>query len=340
MELFKQQFPAKNFLFGLIAILFLVFIFKNKEIAILFFASYVISCSLNPLVDILSKKMSRNLASALVMLGSLVTFSIFLIPIFVMGGHQIKSFLQIIPDHFETIKSFILNLPFVSLTDLNQMDWGDVVSSASGVTTNFVTSSITFSKNLASWVVYLLAACIIIYYFMADKDVVRKAFLSVFPENIKDRADEIIETISRKIGGYVVAQLATMTSVGLIVLIGLLILRVDYALILGLITAVFDLIPVIGPALAFIIILLTVSKSGPLVIGLVTLVFIFAQWAENNLVRPYIFGKLLNLHPLIIYLFLFLMAQHLGIIGVIFAPAIAAMVCVLIEELYIKNINN
>jgi len=61
--------------------------------------------------------------------------------------------------------------------------------------------------------------------------------------------------------------------------------------------------------------------------------------AENNLVRPYIFGKFLDLHPLIIYLFLFITAQYLGVVGVIFAPAIAATVCVLIQELYIKNIN-
>ena len=78
---------------------------------------------------------------------------------------------------------------------------------------------------------------------------------------------------------------------------------------------------------------------GPLTIALVIGIFMIAQWAENNLVRPYIFSKFLDLHPLIIYFFLFVTAQYLGVVGVIFAPAIAATVCVLIEELYIKNIN-
>ena len=72
---------------------------------------------------------------------------------------------------------------------------------------------------------------------------------------------------------------------------------------------------------------------------LILVVFAIAQIAENNLVRPYIFGKFLDLHPLIIFLALFITAQFLGVIGVIFAPAIAASVCVLIDELYIKNIN-
>ena len=116
-------------------------------------------------------------------------------------------------------------------------------------------------------------------------------------------------------------------------------LGIDYALILGLITAIFDLVPIVGPAIAFVIILLAVCKLSALKIGLVILIFIFAQWAENNLVRPYVFGKLLNLHPLIIYFFLLVTAQYLGLIGLVFAPAIAATFCVLLEELYIKNIN-
>ena len=78
---------------------------------------------------------------------------------------------------------------------------------------------------------------------------------------------------------------------------------------------------------------------GALTIALIIVWFAIVQWAENNLVRPYIFGKFLDLHPLIIYFFLFVTAQYLGVIGVVFAPAIAATVCVLIEELYIKNVN-
>ena len=187
--------------------------------------------------------------------------------------------------------------------------------------------------------VYFLAALIIIFYFMADKEQVKETYMSLFPAQMKERADEIIETISKKIGGYVIAQVATMTSVGIIMAIGLLLIKVEYAVLLGLITAVLDIIPVVGPALALVICLITAYKAGPLVLALILVVFAIAQIAENNLVRPYIFGKFLDLHPLIIYLFLFITAQHLGVVGVIFAPAIAATVCVLIQELYIKNIN-
>ncbi len=342
IRFFNRYIGIKNFIFFVLAILFLLFMVKIKDIAILFFASFVISCSLNPIVDKLCekyKRFTRPVASTLVLVGALFIGFIFIIPIIIMGGYQISSFLATLPEHIEHAKEFLLGIPFFENTNLTNMDFGGIVSSITGFTSDIVSRSITFSKEVAAFLIYFLAACIIIYYFMADKDVVKKGVLYLFPNDLKNKADEIIESISQKVGGYVLAQVVTMASVGLIVVIGLIILGVDYALILGLITAVFDLVPVVGPAVALVIILLAVSKMGVLKIGLVILVFAFAQWAENNLVRPYIFGKLLDLHPLIIYFFLLITAQSLGLVGVIFAPAIAATFCVLLEELYIKNIN-
>lgn len=341
INFFNKYIGIKNFLFFVLAILFIIFIAQIKDIAILFFASFVISCSLNPIVDKLcnNKKISRPLASSIVLLTTLLIGFIFLIPIIVTGGYQISTFIEALPEHFENTKKLLLSIPFLANTNLHNIDLGGLVSSATGFTSNIVNQSIMFSKGIMSFLIYFLAACIIIYYFMADKETVKKGYLSLFPKDLKQRADEILESISQKVGGYVLAQVVTLVSVGLIVFIGLLLLKVDYAVILGLITAIFDLIPVVGPTVALVIILIAVSKMGLVKMGLVVLLFAFAQWAENNLVRPYVFGKLLDLHPLIIYFFLLITAQYLGLVGVIFAPAIAATVCVLIEELYIKNIN-
>lgn len=339
-NMFQKNISAKNVIFFVIAILFLIFIAKIKDIAILFFASYVIACSLNPLVDKLTKKLNRSTASAIVLSSTVLITSVFFIPVFVMAGHEIKSFIQNIPTYIENIKLFITNTPFLNQTQLAKIEMSDFISSATGITSNFVNQSINISVNFAQAIIYLLAALIIIYYFMADKDTVKNAYMSLFPESMKTKADEIIEAISKKIGGYVIAQIATMTSVGVIMTVGLLIGRIDYAILLGLITAILDIVPVVGPAIALVICLITAYKSGMLALIVVLVVFAIAQWAENNLVRPYIFSKFLDLHPLIIYLFLFITAQYLGVVGVIFAPAIAATVCVLIQELYIKNINN
>ena len=335
----KKYITVKNIIFFIIAILFLVFITKIKDTAILFFASYVIACSLNPIVDKMTKKMNRSLASTIVLCGVLLASFLFIIPLFVVAGHQIKSFLMLLPEHITTVKNFLLQTPLLSKSAIAQLDIGELLSTASGFTTKFVNNSITFSMNFASGIVYFLAACIIVYYFLVDKETVKKTYSSLFPTQMKERAEEILETISQKIGGYVLALIVTIFCVGLIMTVGLMLMGVDYALLLGVLNAILDIIPVVGPGIALVITLLVAYKMGPLTIALVILLFIFAQWAENNLVRPYVFGKFHDLNPLRMYFFLFVTAQYLGVVGVIFAPAIAATVCVLIQELYIKNVN-
>ena len=64
-----------------------------------------------------------------------------------------------------------------------------------------------------------------------------------------------------------------------------------------------------------------------------------SQIVENQVVRPYIFGKFMDLHPIVIYIFIFVCAKYFGVVGAIFAPAIAADACVFIEELYLKNMD-
>ena len=59
-NIFQKGLNAKNIIFFIIALLFIIFVTKIKDIAILFFASYVIACSLNPLVDKLSKKLTQH----------------------------------------------------------------------------------------------------------------------------------------------------------------------------------------------------------------------------------------------------------------------------------------
>lgn len=338
-NLFQKYLTTKNIIFFIIAILFLRFVSSIQDIVIMFFASFVISCSLEPIVNKLTSKFSRPAAAGITLFGVILIVCAFFIPIIIIGGSEIHNFASSFPEYLDSLKIFIDKLPVLSKFDIAQLDIGGIISSASSVTSNVINETINIGKNIGSAFVYLIASLIIIYYFMADKETIHKTYLRLFPTEMREKADEITNTISQKVGGYVVAQITTMASVGIIMTVGLMILRVDYAILLGLITAIFDIIPVVGPGLALIICLIAAIKSGPLVLAMIVVVFAISQLAENNFVRPYVFGKFLDLHPLIIYLFLFITAKYLGIIGVVFAPAIAATAVVLIEELYMKNID-
>ena len=174
---------------------------------------------------------------------------------------------------------------------------------------------------------------------MVDREKLINAVLRFFPKKSRERIREIYEISEQKLSRFVSGQFIASASVGLIMIIGLLFLKVDSAIILGCISAVLDIVPIVGPAIALIICIAVVYKLGWTVVILTAVIFIIAQIVENNVVKPYVFGKFMDLHPIVIYIFLFVCAKYFGAVGAIFAPAIAADTCVLIEELYLKNMD-
>lgn len=337
-NLFQKYITAKNIIFFILLILFIIFIFQVSEIAIMFFASFVVACSLEPVVKRLSKKMKRPAACTITLLGFLLTIFLFIIGTIFLGGNEIMRFAQDFPQHLENIKSFIISSKLLSRADFAHIDIGGIITSASGVTTKIIEETINAGRNIGAGLIYLIVSIIFVYYFMVDKERIKETILKLFPKQMRKRTGEIIDTISRKSGGYVIAQVVTMASVGIVVFLGLLLMGNEYAFLLGLITAVFDIVPVIGPTIAFLICMIVLYKSGTVALILVAIIFAVAQLLENNFVRPFVFSKFLDLHPLIIYLFIFIAAKYMGLIGIIFAPAIAATTVVLIEEVYMKSL--
>ena len=130
-----------------------------------------------------------------------------------------------------------------------------------------------------------------------------------------------------------------MSTVAILTAVGLMVLKVEYAVLLGLVAGLLDIVPIVGPTLAFVLGLLFALPQGWLVVLGVIVVYLAAQWISNNFIRPFVFGKFLDLHPIIIIFAFLIAAQFLGVWGVILSPAIAALLLTLFDELYLKTIN-
>ncbi len=335
----KNSITVKNIIFLLMVIILIKFFSQITTTVMLFFAAYVFACSLNPLVDKFSTKLSRPMATSIVMSGiTLVIFAV-VIPLIIIAIKQIEVLLVSLPNQFEAIKNFIYTKQILGRTIVSMIDIPSLLEPVSNFTKELVNQSIAITLNFASALVYLLAMCVITYYFVVDKARIKKGFLLLFPEHIKQKANKIMTSISEKIGSYIIAQITVIAGVGLCVMIPLLVMKVDCAVLLGLLSAILDLIPIVGPTIACIICIFMCYHYGAFILSLVIFFFLLAQWIENNFIRPYVFGKFMDLHPLIIFFALFVTAKFFGVIGVVFAPAIAATIAVLVDELYIKPIN-
>jgi predicted PurR-regulated permease PerM len=336
---FKKYFTVKNVVFLILIAILLKVLSQITVIALLFFASYVISCSLNPIVDKLEKKMQRSTAATLVLLSTLIISFAFFIPIIFVAIKQVQGFLTILPEKIQLLQHFVFTQEFYGHKIPEIIDIDSIIKSSSPFASGLVSQSINLTIGLGQSILFFLTICMIVFYFMADKTHIKDGLIKLFPSEMKEKASEVYENISKKVGGYVIAQLLNMFVIGFLTAIGMFILKVDYALLLGLITGVLDIIPLIGPTIALILCLVMANQMGIWGLLLVFVIFIAAQWISNNFVRPVIFGRFLDLHPLIIIFALLVSAQFLGVWGVILAPAIASLICVLFDEIYLKTIN-
>ncbi len=337
--LLKEGFSTKNIVFVLLTILVILFIFKIKVIALLFFAGYIIACALNPIVNKLSTKMSRQLATTIALSAMLLIILLFFIPLIIVAVKQIQAVIILLPDKLSIIQNYVLNKQIFGYRLLEFIKIDQIINSAETFTTSILNHSIDITKGIAQGIIFFLAICMIVFYIVVDKEALKNYYEKLFPDKMKHRADEILKNISQKVGGFVIAQILTMLAVGVITTIFLIILRIDYAVLLGLMTGVLDIIPIIGPTIALIACLVVAYHINPILMIFVLVAFLAAQWISNNIVRPIVFGKFLDLHPLVIIFALLIGAQFLGVWGVILAPAIVAMLGVLFDELYIKTIN-
>jgi len=311
---------SQNIIFLLGVIVYTICLFTITDIALMMFATYVVSCALCPLVDKLEKKFSRKTATMIVF-GSFVTIILLLfLPLIIFGGRELAHLATQYPKYVDTIKDFLMNSPIVQ-----------TFANSGGLL-----ESIT---SISKGGIYLFVALIFTYFLIIDKEKILNAYLRFFPKKSRARIKEIFLISEEKLSRFVSGQFIASASVGLIVMIGLLLLGVDSAIVLGAISAILDIVPIVGPAIALIVCLAVTYKLGWTVVILTAVIFGFAQFAENNFVKPYVFGKFMDLHPIVIYIFLFVCAKYFGVIGAIFAPAIAADACVLIEELYLKSMD-
>ncbi len=334
----KDFFTTKNIVFLLMAGIVIFFLVKASDIALMLFASFVISCVLIPVIDKMSKKIPRALATTIMLLAIFLGTILVFIPLAVFALKQFYLMFNNLPEYIENIKNFLsFNIWGFSPASLIHPDMiSDFVNKTSSV---LLEKTLEFTKILATSTTSLIAITLITFYICTDWENLEKQFIKFFPKDLKDKAKEILSTIMTKVGGYVFAQLITMVFVGVVTALGLALVGHPHALTLGFITFACDIIPAIGPAIAIGLTLATAASGGIGYIILVLLVCMIAQVVQNQAVRPFVLGKFMNMHPLMIILSLLIGAKFLGLWGVILAPAIASVFIVLIDELYIKTIN-
>jgi predicted PurR-regulated permease PerM len=192
--------------------------------------------------------------------------------------------------------------------------------------------------NGAQILVVLVTVFFGVIFMLMNPRPVFAAILALFPERHHDQAVTILQRIGKFVPMWAGATLLGMVTIGVLVFVLMWpIFGFMDALVLGLVACVLEAIPFLGPILSAVPALLLAVGKGGLTPLWVVLVYIAVQAFENNVIMPYIMARRLKLHPLAVVFSMLFSIAAFGVLGVLIAAPMVAVVTILHDELYRKR---
>lgn len=169
-------------------------------------------------------------------------------------------------------------------------------------------------------------------YLTVDSNRIQKYMIGFLPADRREQALDVTARIGDRLGGWVRGQIMLSAIIGGITLIGLWVLDVRYAVLLSLVAALGEAVPLIGPIISSVPAIIIAFFHSP-VQGLLTIgLYVLVQQLENTLVVPKVMERAVSLHPLAVMVALLAGAELLGVTGAILSVPVAAAFSVVIDE--------
>jgi predicted PurR-regulated permease PerM len=184
-------------------------------------------------------------------------------------------------------------------------------------------------EEMASWIVIPF----LVFYMLKDAKAIERSILVFFAKENRAEITRMLRSIDEALGNYIRGQLMVSFLVGVLIYLGLLLVKMPYALLLALTVGVTNIIPYIGPLIGMapaVLLALTVSPMMALKVAVVNLA---VQQLEGNLISPLLIGRSLKLHPMLIIVVLLIGGEAFGLIGLILAIPVVAVGKVILQHL-------
>ncbi|HHW36745.1 MAG TPA: AI-2E family transporter [Bacillales bacterium] len=206
----------------------------------------------------------------------------------------------------------------------------------SGVETavnQFISSIMIFLKGLLNSLVLIGLIPLIVFYLLKDISLVKKAVWYMTPRKWRKAGIELLKDIDESLGNYIRGQLFVCIIIGLVASAALWIAGMSYPLLLGGIIGVTNIIPYFGPIIGAVPTVIVASTISIKMVIIVAIIIGILQFLEGNILSPLIVGKSLRMHPVVIILALLAGEELGGIIGLILAVPVLAILRVVVTHL-------
>lgn len=319
-------------------------LYTLRSVLLPFVVGIMVAYFLDPLVNRItgSGKISRTTATSMV----LATFLLILLPLLILLGgmaiSEVSDFVAHLPEYVasfgDKIKSLVGKLQerFPMLTAEGEENilagkWGESLKPVAAVVQKIISNGFAL-VNLIS---LLLIAPVVAFYMLRDWHGFTGKLLDLVPQKHKQSVVDGMLAVNRIISGYLRGQALVCLALGSFYSLGLWLVGLKLGILVGFIAGLISFIPYVGSISGFLIaMVLVVTQYGtlPKILAVVA-VFLIGQFLEGNFLTPKLVGENIGLHPVWVMFALLAGGVLLGLLGMIIAVPVAAIIGVLLRFL-------
>lgn len=245
---------------------------------------------------------------------------------------QLEEMKAALPKALAKVQDYVMQLPFVD-------DWLDEIignESMDGMIKSMLSSLPSVLGNIFSAFTTFLIVMLLGVFLALSPRVYVDSLITLIPMQARDRAAYLFKRTYAALQQWLVGQFVVMTFVGVCTTVALWLMDIPFALAMGFISFLLDFVPVLGPWLAAVPIILITMLIAPDMVLWVTLMMVIVQQLESYVVAPLVQQKLVNLPPVALLVSQVIMGSLTGFFGVAMATPLIVTMIVWTQVLYIK----
>lgn len=315
------------------------FVQKITWVIGLLIVATLIVYSISPLSGYLTRKGLPHTVSVLTvylaLLFSVLLFFYLLIPTLIVEMRTLARYLA--TDYRYILPDIISQIDELLASENIHQALQDVAQNLPTMLQQAVLTLTGVTGNIFSGLTEVVIVLFLVYYLLRDLQPIKRGVIRLFPQPWRKEATHVLKIIDLKVGAYLRGNILRCALVGLITGIVLKIVGMPFALMLGILAGLLNIIVYVGPYLAGIpAVLLALAPDTPHFL-LIVLIYVFVQALDGFLLVPLLLGKAVDLRPFSVIVSLLIGGTLLGFIGIILAIPVAATLKVIISHYYLKE---
>jgi len=323
-----------NIAIGLVIIFYVLS--KLKWLFVYFSIALILAYFFEPLYRFLINKRVHKILAIIIIFAIIIALLILVIFFLIPGLiNQLNILYNDIPYLTENYQNLILSLKpqlskFINPTNVEILI-KENLSELQKAILGFSKNIIIYLSNIVSSITFGLAIIpLILFYLMRDMAIFKENLFTFVPKRKKEEFGVVIKEIDNVISGFIRGRIIVCFIVGSIIGVSLYFLNLKFALTIGIISGLLNFIPYLGPIVGTFLALIFSIGQPWWVLLIIIIIFIFANQIEAVFLNPHILGKELGLHPLTVILSILICGKLLGVLGVLVAVPLVAILKVLI----------